>query len=79
MILRELYEDKKRFNQLATSLSPISPRTLSLRLKELEKHNIIKKKIYAEVPLHVEYFLTPRGQSLKEIIFKIHEWGARAA
>ncbi len=79
MVLRELYEDKKRFGELLTSLSPISPRTLSARLSELERHGIIKKKIYAEVPLHVEYYLTPRGESLKDIILKIHDWGARTA
>ena len=77
MILRELCEDTKRFGQIQKALTGISPRTLSARLQELEKHNIIKKKIFKEIPLHVEYSLTPRGNSLKEIIHQMHEWGAK--
>ena len=78
MILRELCEEKRRFGEIQRSLDGISPRTLSTRLQELEKHKIINKKIFKEIPLHVEYSLTPKGQSLKEIIVKMHEWGAQS-
>lgn len=77
MILRELCEEKRRFGEIQKSLVGISPRTLSTRLQELEKHQIINKKIFKEIPLHVEYSLTTKGQSLKEIIQKMHEWGAK--
>lgn len=79
LILRELCEGTKRFGQLQRSLSGISPKTLSLRLKQLEKDGIVKKKVFAEVPLHVEYSLTPKGQSLRDIIEKMREWGERSA
>ncbi len=79
MILRELCEEKHRFGEIQRALNGISPRTLSARLRELEQHKIINKKIFKEIPLHVEYSLTPRGQSLKEIIVKMHEWGAKSA
>jgi DNA-binding HxlR family transcriptional regulator len=75
LLLRELFEGKKRFGELQRALEGISPKTLSLRLKQLEKDRIIKKKVFAEIPLHVEYSLTPRGDSLREIIEKIKEWG----
>lgn len=75
LILRELCEEKKRFGELHKSLIGISPKTLSLRLKELEHDGIIKKQIFAEIPLRVEYSLTPKGQSLKAIIEKMREWG----
>lgn len=79
MIIRELCEDTKRFGQLQKALDGISPRTLSARLQELEKDNIINKKIFKEIPLHVEYSLTPRGNTLKEIIHQMHEWGAKVS
>lgn len=79
LILRELCEGTKRFGQLQRSLHGISPKTLSLRLKQLEKDDIVKKKVYAEVPLHVEYSLTAKGQSLRDIIEKMREWGERSA
>ncbi len=78
LILRELCEGTRRFNELQRSLSGISPKTLSVRLTELEKGGIVKKKVFAEVPLHVEYSLTKKGLSLRDIIEKMHEWGAQA-
>lgn len=75
LILRELCEGTKRFGELQRALIGISPKTLSLRLQELEKHGIVTKKVFQEVPLHVEYSLTKRGESLRDIIEKMREWG----
>lgn len=77
LILRELCEGTKRFGELQRALTGISPKTLSVRLDELEKNGVISKKVFAEVPLRVEYSLTPKGQSLREIIGKMKEWGER--
>lgn len=74
-ILHTLFDGTKRFGELQRSLEGISPKTLSLRLQELEKEGIVKKKVFAEVPLHVEYSLTAKGKSLKEIFIKMAEWG----
>lgn len=70
-----LCEKPKRFNELSSALSPISPRTLSLRLKQLEKDGILSKKVFAEVPPHVEYSLTKKGSSLKSMIGMLEVWG----
>jgi DNA-binding HxlR family transcriptional regulator len=75
LILHDLFEGKKRFGELLKSQKGISPKTLSVRLQELEKFGIVKKKIFAEIPLHVEYSLTDKGHSLNEIICKMREWG----
>ncbi len=75
LLLRELFDGTKRFGQLQKALDGISPKTLSLRLKQLERDRILKKKVFAEIPLHVEYSLTPKGQSLSDIIEKIKDWG----
>jgi len=75
LILHNLFDGEKRFGQLQRLLENISPKTLSIRLTELEKEGIIKKKIFAEVPLHVEYSLTAKGKTLGEIFKKMDEWG----
>ncbi|MHB8362271.1 MAG: winged helix-turn-helix transcriptional regulator [Patescibacteria group bacterium] len=75
LILRDLFDGKKRFSQILSSLDEISPRTLSLRLKEFEKNKIVTKKVYKEIPLHVEYSLTKKGESLHEIIKDLRYWG----
>lgn len=79
LIIRELCEGTKRFGELQRSLEGISPKTLSLRLRELEQQGIVKKKIFKEIPLHVEYSLTIRGLSLRNIIEKMREWGETAS
>jgi DNA-binding HxlR family transcriptional regulator len=75
MILHNLFEGKKRFNELHRTLTGISPKTLSQRLQELEKDGIITKKVFAEVPLHVEYTLTKKGESLSELFQQMSAWG----
>lgn len=79
MLLHNIFEGNSRFGQLQRSLEGISPKTLSLRLQELEKEGIITRKVYAEVPLHVEYSLTKKGKSLSEIFKAMEEWGSEKA
>lgn len=78
LILRDLLEGTKRFGELQRSLLGISPKTLSQRLDQLEKDGILTKKVFAEVPLHVEYSLTKKGLSLNAIICKMREWGEKS-
>ena len=77
LIIRDLLTGKKRFGQLLTSLSGISPRTLSARLDELEEDGIVKKKIFPVIPLHVEYTLTSRGEELHTILDQMSKWGLK--
>ncbi|SMO83637.1 winged helix-turn-helix transcriptional regulator [Melghirimyces algeriensis] len=75
IILRDLFYGPKRFGELQRSLKGISPRTLSMRLKELEKEGIISRKIYSEIPPHVEYSLTEKGQELRPVFDAMKDWG----
>ncbi len=77
MILHNLFDGTKRFGQLQRVLPGISPKTLSQRLDELEQEGIIKKKIFAEVPPHVEYNLTQKGLSLGKIFNNMAQWGEK--
>ena len=62
--LRDLAEGRSRFCELERSLSGISPRTLSLRLRELESEGIVERQTFPEVPPRVEYALTDKGHAL---------------
>lgn len=77
LIIRDLLTGKKRFGELASSLSGISPRTLSARLDELEKDGILKRKVFPVIPLHVEYSLTKSGFELQEILDRMNQWGSK--
>jgi DNA-binding HxlR family transcriptional regulator len=76
MILYNLCTGTKRFGELQRALNGISPKTLTERLKQLEEDGIVNKKIYAQIPLKVEYSLTEKGVSLRKIINQLDAWGA---
>jgi DNA-binding HxlR family transcriptional regulator len=77
LILRDLFQGTRRFGELRASLKGVSPKTLTDKLRELEEHKIVQRKIYPEVPPRVEYSLTKQGQSLKKIFDAMQEWGAK--
>lgn len=75
LILRDLAHGPKRFSELEKLVDGINPRTLSQRLDDLEKHNIISKKSFAEVPPRIEYRLTKKGQDLIPVLQQMAAWG----
>jgi len=83
LIVRELLNGPKRYNQLVTSLDvasgnhKVSSKTLCQRLKLLEEHKIISRKVFPETPVRVEYALTEKGLGLNEVIEKIHDYGEK--
>lgn len=74
LILWNLYDGTKRFSQLQRSLQGISPKTLSLRLHELENNGVISKTVYPEVPPRVEYSMTDKGNNLRAIFVELIKW-----
>ena len=77
LILREFFKEKKpvRFNGFLRAIKQITPKTLSTRLKELENTGLLKKKVFDETPLRVEYSLTKKGEELKPIMETLYAWG----
>lgn len=68
LILRNMLSNQTRFNQFIESIEGINPKTLSKRLKEMEKNGLIRRKIYHETPIRIEYSLTQKGIQLKSIL-----------
>ncbi|MEA4890805.1 MAG: helix-turn-helix domain-containing protein [Clostridiaceae bacterium] len=75
LIIRDLFDGTRRFGELRKSLTGVSPKTLSIRLRELEDKDIVKRTAYATIPPTVEYSLTEKGRSLKPIIKAMKLWG----
>jgi len=58
-----------RFNQLLNSIEESNPKTLSVRLREMEKYGLIKRKVYPnEKPVRVEYYTAEKGLQLQPIL-----------
>ncbi len=57
-----------RFNEFLASIEGINPKTLSARLREMEKNGIIERRIYPGTPVKVEYSITQKGRALKPVL-----------
>lgn len=76
VILIHLVDGEKRYSELNKNIQPITERTLSLQLKQLEEDNLIKRKVYgSKPPLKVVYSLTDFGKTLIPILNEISAWG----
>lgn len=75
LILRDLMDGPRRFNELRRSIGHISQRVLTSNLRQMEKHGLLTRTVYAEVPPRVEYELTELGASLKPVLDTLRWWG----
>jgi len=67
----------RRFCELQRLIPGLTKKMLTQHLRELERDGIVHRKVYAEVPPHVEYSLTRHGESLKPILKLMSAWGNR--
>lgn len=79
MILRDLSEEPKGFNQLKKSVKGISSRMLSEKLKFLEQEEILYRIVSNTRPVRVTYMLTEKGKDLGMIVNSMKEWGQKWA
>ena len=64
-----------RFNEMQRYIKNVTDRTLSQNLRELEADDLIKRKVYPQIPPKVEYSLTEKGKSLVTVLDKLCDWG----
>jgi len=77
LILFYLEGGTRRFSALQRLIPGMTKKMLTQHLRELERDEIIRRKVYAEVPPRVEYSLTKHGESLKPILKLMSAWGIR--
>ncbi|HAJ71868.1 MAG TPA: transcriptional regulator [Methylophilaceae bacterium] len=53
-----------RFNTLLRQIEGSNKQSIAVALKELEEFGLLEKKVIKLKPLHIEYNLTEKGQSL---------------
>lgn len=74
-ILWRLNQNTMRYSELKKSLPHITHKMLSSQLRDLEKHELITRKVYAAVPPKVEYSITKKGKKAVPLIVAIREYG----
>jgi DNA-binding HxlR family transcriptional regulator len=63
-----------RYIKFRNSLKGFSSKTLAIRLKQLERNEILERRAYKEIPPRVEYRLTNKGQELVESVVDLLQW-----
>lgn len=77
LVIPLLRRGPKRNGELMRGIAGVSQKMLTQTLRELERHRLIARRDYAEVPPRVEYALTPLGDSLAKTIGALDDWVIR--
>lgn len=75
VVLWYLRNKTLRFGELKKQIPDITEKMLSIQLKSLEEDGLIKRVVFAEVPLRVEYSMTDFGKTLIPILEAVSKWG----
>jgi DNA-binding HxlR family transcriptional regulator len=79
LIVRDLLGGTRRFQDLQAGLPGLAPNILSDRLKLMEAHGLVGRRLYSDHPPRAEYALTAKGQELAVVIGALASWGSRHA
>ncbi len=77
LILRELFSGNRRTHEFLEALPGISTKTLTARLREMERHGLIHRQVFPEVPPRVEYSLTAKGREVQPLLMTLKDLGER--
>ncbi len=71
------FEHICRFGALRRIIKNIAESSLTKQLRELEADGFILRYDYKEIPPHVEYSLSPLGESFMQVLKEMQKWGDR--
>ena len=74
LVVSELGNGPRRFNEIRRALGSISQRMLTLTLRGLERDGLVTRTVFPTVPPRVDYELTKLGRSLLEPVSGIGLW-----
>ncbi|MDG0814643.1 winged helix-turn-helix transcriptional regulator [Cohnella rhizosphaerae] len=77
LIVRVLMGGPKRFKDMKEQIPDMSDKMLTDRMKELESSGLVKRTVYPEMPVRIEYELTDKGRDLEDVIESIQSWGEK--
>jgi DNA-binding HxlR family transcriptional regulator len=77
LLVRDLLRGPRRFQDFQESLPGIPPNILSDRLKLMEEHGLVARRLYSEHPPRAEYALSDKGRELGMVVGALAAWGSR--
>jgi DNA-binding HxlR family transcriptional regulator len=74
LVITVLMDGTARYNQIRRRIGGISDKMLAQTLQKLEREGLITRVVYPVVPPHVDYSLTPLGETLSEPLTALIRW-----
>lgn len=74
-IIIPLSVGNKRFREIERSIPKITSKVLAKELKDLEAHKLIKRTVYDDSPVLVEYTVLPYAKTLRVVVDALRDWG----
>ena len=74
-VINSLCNGNRRFREIERSIPGITTRMLSKELKEMEMNKLVKRTVYDESPVLVEYEPTEYCRTFGNIIMEMIKWG----
>ena len=75
MILVSIMHGYSRFREIERSIPKITSKVLAKELKDLEEHQLIKRTVYDDYPVRVEYTATDYAYTLNKVMDELYNWG----
>lgn len=76
-ILWAVCDGPKRLSELQRSIPEASQKVIIQQLREMERHGLLSREVFRQVPPRVDYTATALGMSLRPVIKALCEWGRR--
>lgn len=73
LVIYQMLDAPQRFGEIQSAIG-VSGKVLSDRLKDMEHEGLIKRDVYPETPVVIEYSLTDKGRSLEPVLRDIEQW-----
>jgi DNA-binding HxlR family transcriptional regulator len=74
-IINSICNGNRRFREIERSIPGITTRMLSKELKEMEMSKLVKRTVYADIPVLIEYEPTEHCRSFGKVIEEMINWG----
>src|SRR6516165_9734107 len=74
LVVYALLDGPRRHGELKRTIEGISQKMLTQTLRSMETDGLVKRTVIDVIPPHVEYGLTPLGQTLSDPLVAICQW-----
>jgi DNA-binding HxlR family transcriptional regulator len=77
LVISALADGPVRYAGLARTIAGVSQKMLTQTLRALERDGLVTRTVTADVPVRVDYALTPIGKELLPVLSAVKDWSER--